>query len=93
MQCKDVDTAVQNRLDKGYEFTMATGKLMERLLVMSIIREGMPLESLDDIYFKWDWERQPDGPPCINAPIPDHTRAAFYKSVLTQAEKRLSSIR
>ncbi|XP_033744996.1 uncharacterized protein LOC117330667 [Pecten maximus] len=91
LQCKEVDQAIQARLDAGHQVTLATGKLMERLLVLRMIREGMNLQSLDDIYFKWDWERSPDGPNVFER-TPDYSKASFSQSLQLHAEKRLQHI-
>lgn len=91
LQCKEVDEAIQSRLDTGDKVTLASGKLMERLLILRMTREGMTLQSLDDIYFKWDWDRFPDGPKIFEH-NPDYSKASFFPSLQLLAEKRLEDI-
>ncbi|XP_069142334.1 uncharacterized protein [Argopecten irradians] len=91
LQCKEVDQAIQARLDAGHKVTLATGKLMERMLILRMMREGMNLESMDDTIFNWDWERFPDGPGNVER-TPDHSKASFFPSLQLHAEKRLQDI-
>ncbi|KAK2158796.1 hypothetical protein LSH36_164g11008 [Paralvinella palmiformis] len=78
LQSSGVDEILQKRLSNGEMVTLSTGKLMERLLTIKMIREGIGQRGRCDQ--KGTENEHP-------------TKAAFINRLIPQAQERLKSIR
>lgn len=88
--CQSLDQVLLKRLEKGDSVTLANGKLMDRLLVLKMVREGIP-SNPDNIYYEWDWDKYPDGPGEQSYEL-DETKAPFLKHLIDLADKSISEI-
>lgn len=89
--CKSLDEVLLDRLGNGHSVTLATGKLMDRLLALKMIRDGIPTDP-DKIYFEWDWDKFPEGPR-QQTYTTDESKAPFLKHLIEIADKNISNIR
>lgn len=81
------------RLNEGEKVTLANGKLMERLLILKMAREGIKANP-GEIYDTWDWDAQPNGPNLENQEnIVDESKAPFLNHLIGQADENISKIR
>ena len=79
LQCKEVDEEIKQRLQTGEEITLSNGKLLDRLLVLKMIRENIPKRASF-----WTRRQKRD---------PDPTKATFIYDLIPIAESRLENIK
>lgn len=82
LQCKAVDQVIQHRLDTNAAVNLPSGKLLERLLTIKMIRDNIRITN----YIRDSNNRNqgPQGPT---------DKACFLPDLITLAEPRLTSIR
>ena len=93
MRCAEVDAAISARIEDDEKLTLANGKLLERLLVLKMLREGIPVseEEIMRGWHDWDWENHPEGPG--DKHCQDLTIAPFIDRLIDIAEVKISNIR
>ena len=84
LQCQSVDEIISERLREGEQITLPYGKLMERLLLCRMIRQG---ESTTTSRYRRN--RNVD----INAPPAHPEKAKFYSDLLPIAQTQLEKIK
>lgn len=92
LTCASFDKVLMERLNEGEKVTLANGKLMERLLILKMAREGIKTNP-EEIYYTWDWDAQPNGPNLENQEnIVDESKAPFLNHLIGQADENISKI-
>ena len=87
LRCGVIDEIIEKRLAAGEQVTLATGKLLERLLMLKMVREDI---SLTNVEYEWDEETE-----TLSKRVrkPDDTKAKFIHKLIPVAQKRLEQIR
>lgn len=80
LQCKELDAAVEKRLNDGESVSLNNGKMLERLLTIKMIREGIPQNRG---YGYWNAQPQVEA---------DLTKASFIHKLIPLAQERLEKI-
>ena len=83
LQCSSVDEIISERLREGEQITLPYGKLMERLLLCRLLREGQSTASR--------YGRNQTRP--VNAPPAHPDKAKFYTDLLPLAQLQLEKIK
>ncbi|KAK3092936.1 hypothetical protein FSP39_009099 [Pinctada imbricata] len=93
IHCKEADEAITDRLARNESLTLATGKLLERLLTIHLMRLGdsLSFEEKEKLWYSWDWDAKPDGPD--TKPKQDLSIAPFFDDLMKFTEERMKNIK
>lgn len=98
MKCPEVDREIETRLERGDPVTMATGKLLDRVLLFHLLQAGHSTNIADrekeicEVYNTWDWDAKPGGPGEWEC-VPDPDVASFSARLENIAQKQIEKIR
>ena len=79
LECEEVDKVIMSRFEAGENMSLGDGKLLERMLTIKMLREGIPTRS----YYYMNKPQRIENP----------TKAPFFKDLIPVAEERLKNMR
>lgn len=98
LKCPEVDREIETRLERGDPVTLATGKLLDRVLLFHLLQAGHSTNIADrekeicEVYNTWDWDAKPEGPGEWEC-VPDPDVASFSARLENIAQKQIEKIR